>query len=132
MDDVQGLLAGVRIVLVEDEFDVLEFFAVVLASEGADVMPFADPRAALQYMATHTPDVLLSDLYMPQMNGWELLERARLRGMRAPAAAITAHSSLDSRSRCVAAGFCTCIGKPLAPSTLVDLVREMVRPAVPA
>jgi CheY-like chemotaxis protein len=122
-------LVGVRVVLVEDELDALEFLAMVLASEGASVASFADPHAALDYLTTHSPDVLISDLYMPRMNGWELLERARMRGLSAPAAALTAHASADNRSRCVAAGFCTCIAKPLTPSTLVDVVRQMAHPA---
>jgi CheY-like chemotaxis protein len=88
--------------------------------------------AALAYLATHSPDVFISDLYMPQMNGWQLLEQARMRGLRARAAAITAHASRDNRSRCAAAGFCTCIGKPLTPATLVGVVREMARPTAGA
>jgi CheY-like chemotaxis protein len=118
-------LAGVRVMLVDDEPDALEFLAFALESEGADVTPFADPAAALESMVAHPPDVVLSDLYMPRMSGWEMIERARLRGLTAPAAAITAHPSLENRSRCVAAGFCACVGKPLAPSQLVHLVREL-------
>jgi CheY-like chemotaxis protein len=120
-----GQLAGVRVVLVEDEPDTLDFLALVLEAEGAEVAPFVDPRAALAELVHRPPDVVLSDLYMPGMSGWELLERARMRGVRAPAAAITAHPSRENRSRCVAAGFCTCVGKPLAPSALVDLVCEL-------
>jgi CheY-like chemotaxis protein len=112
-------------VLVDDEPDALEFLSFVLESEGADVASFADPRAALEDLVAHPPDVLVSDLYMPRMNGWELIEQARLRGVKTPAAAITAHPSNENRSRCVAAGFCACVGKPLAPRDLVHLVREL-------
>ena len=121
----EGPLSGVRVVLVDDEPDALEFLAFVLENEGAEVTPFADPDAALADVVARPPDVLVSDLYMPQMTGWELLEQARLRGVTTPAAAITAHPSLENRSRCVAAGFCACVGKPLAPSELVELVRAM-------
>lgn len=120
-----GPLTGVRVVLVDDEPDALELLAMILENEGAQVTPFADPTAALDDMVAHPPDVLVSDLYMPRMNGWEFLEQARLRGVTAPAAAITAHPSVANRSRCVAAGFCACVGKPLAPSDLVHLVREL-------
>jgi CheY-like chemotaxis protein len=118
-------LAGVRVVLVDDEPDTLEFLAYVLAAGGADVAPFADPAAALDSLVAHPPDVVLSDLYMPQMSGWEMIERARLRGVRAPAAAMTAHASIENRSRCVAAGFCACVSKPLAPAEVIDLVRQL-------
>lgn len=118
-------LAGVRVVLVDDEPDTLEFFAMVLADEGAEVAPFTDAAAALEDLTARPPDALLSDLYMPGMSGWELIERARLQGVRTPAAAITAHPSAENRSRCLAAGFCACVGKPLSPSQIVDLVREL-------
>jgi CheY-like chemotaxis protein len=123
--DAAGPLTGVRVVLVDDEPDALEFLSFVLENEGADVASFADPRAALEDLVAHPPDVLVSDLYMPRMNGWELIEQARLRGVKTPAAAITAHPSNENRSRCVAAGFCACVGKPLAPRDLVHLVREL-------
>jgi CheY-like chemotaxis protein len=118
-------LAGVRVVLIDDEPDALEFLSFVLESEGADVASFADPAAALEAVVAQPPDVVVSDLYMPDMTGWEFLERARLRGVRTPAAAITAHPSIENRSRCVAAGFCACVSKPVAPSDLVHLVRDL-------
>lgn len=118
-------LAGLRVVLVDDEPDALEFIAFVLENEGADVAAFVDPAAALEDLVAHPPDVVMIDLYMPGMNGWQLIEQARLRGVRAPVAAITAHPSIDNRSRCVAAGFCACVAKPLAPADLVHLVREL-------
>jgi CheY-like chemotaxis protein len=120
----------VRVVLVDDEPDALEFLALVLENEGADVASFADPSVALESIAAHPPDVLVSDLYMPQMDGWEFLERARRRGLKAPAAAITAHPSIENRSRCVAAGFCACVSKPVAPSDLVQLVRGLADSAL--
>jgi two-component system CheB/CheR fusion protein len=122
-----GRLAGIRVVLVDDERDALDFLALVLENEGAEVAPFADPRAALEDLAAHPTHVILSDLYMPGMSGWELIEAARLRGVRSPAAALTAHASPENRSRCVAAGFCACLSKPLAPRALVDLVQELVQ-----
>ena len=120
-----GPLSGLRVVLVDDELDALEFLAVVLETEGADVSSFADPHAALEDVVARPPDVLVSDLYMPRMTGWELVERARLRGVKTPAAALTAHPSRENRSRCVAAGFCACVSKPLSPRDLVHLVREL-------
>jgi DNA-binding response OmpR family regulator len=120
-------LEGLNVVLVDDEFDTLEFLALVLAGEGADVVPFVDPRAALAHTIAHPPDALLSDLYMPDLTGWELVEELHLRGVRTPAAAITAHPSRENRARCVAAGFCACIAKPLAPGELVSLVRALTR-----
>jgi CheY-like chemotaxis protein len=122
-----GPLSGVRVVLVDDEPDALEFLALVLENEGAQVTSFGDPEAALEDLVAHPPDVLVSDLYMPRMNGWEFLEQARLRGVMVPAAAITAHPSFENRSRCVAAGFCACVGKPMAPSELIHIVRELAK-----
>ena len=123
--EIVGPLTGLRVVLVDDEPDALEFLALVLENEGADVTTFADPRAALEDVVARPPDVLVSDLYMPRMTGWELVEQARLRGVKAPAAALTAHPSHENRSRCVAAGFCACVSKPLSPRDLVHLVREL-------
>lgn len=118
-------LAGIRVVLVDDEPDALEYLAFVLEQEGAEVAPFADPVAALDDLTTHRADVVLSDLYMPEMSGWELLERARGKGVSAPAGAITAHPSAENRNRCLAVGFGVCVGKPVAPADLVGVVRDL-------
>jgi CheY-like chemotaxis protein len=120
-----GPLTGLKVVLVDDEPDALEFLSFVLENEGAVVASFADPAVALEEVVAHPPDVVVSDLYMPHMTGWEFLEQARLRGVRAPAAAITAHPSVENRSRCVAAGFCACVSKPVAPSDFIHLVRGL-------
>jgi CheY-like chemotaxis protein len=118
-------LAGIRVVLVDDEPDALEFLALVLASEGAEVAPFGDPVAALDDLTTHPADVVLSDLYMPEMSGWELLERVRAKGITAPAVAITAHPSAENRIRCLAVGFGVCVGKPFPPADIVGVVRDL-------
>jgi CheY-like chemotaxis protein len=118
-------LAGIRVVLVDDEPDALEFLAMVLEAEGAEVAPFDDPVAALDDLTTHPADVVLSDLYMPQMSGWELLERARGKGVSVPAVAITAHPSAENRNRCLAVGFGVCVAKPVAPADLVGVVRDL-------
>jgi CheY-like chemotaxis protein len=122
---VRGPLSGIRVIVVEDEPDSLEFLAFILENEGAEVAPFGDPNAALDELTVRPPDVLLSDLYMPAMSGWELMDRARQRGVRVPAAAITAHPSIENHARSLAVGFSTCIGKPIAPSQLLQLVREL-------
>jgi CheY-like chemotaxis protein len=118
-------LAGIRVVLVDDEPDALEFLALVLEQEGAEVAPFADPVAALDDLTNRRADVVLSDLYMPEMSGWELLERARGKGVSAPAGAITAHPSAENRNRCLEVGFDVCVGKPVTPADLVGVVRDL-------
>lgn len=118
-------LSGIRVVIVDDEADALELLTFVLEAHGAEVAAFDDPVAALQELTRQPADVLVSDLYMPRMNGWELLEEARKSGMTAPAAAITAHPSLENRKRSQAVGFGACIGKPVTPGELVGVVREL-------
>ena len=88
-------------------------------SWGAQIRFAASGRDALRLIAEDAPDLLLSDLYMPEMDGFDLMKRVRelppAQGGRTPGIAITAHPSFDSRRDAERAGYGAVFSKPFAP-----------------
>ena len=119
-------LQGVRVLMLEDEPDTLDILSTVLTMAGANVACFREPEADLGRIATVDPHVLVSDLYMPDTDGWTFIERVRARGFTVPALALTAHPSPANHDRALACGFAVCVGKPVHPSELVGLLRSLV------
>ena len=123
-------LAGVRIVLVDDDLDTLEVLRVILERAGADVLSFDDGAEALLRIQQGDIDVLLSDLDMPRMDGCELIRLVHAfvhaRGGKLPAMALTAYPSPGNAERCREAGFQEVLGKPSEPDELVRLVRSLL------
>jgi CheY-like chemotaxis protein len=123
-------LAGVRILLVEDDEDGRELLDLVLRDYGAKVRPVSTAEAAFEALKEGTFDVLLSDIGLPDEDGYSLIARVRSsRGRYPPAIALTAYASLDDRARALAAGFDSHIAKPVAPRALVGAVGALVRRA---
>jgi hypothetical protein len=87
-------------------------------------------EAALDAITAHIPDAMVSDIAMPEHNGYELMERirtmARDHGGRIPAIALTAHAGTKSREQSLAVGFQMHLTKPISPNELVDAVKELV------
>ena len=84
----------------------------------------------LEAVETERPDVLLSDIGMPDVDGYELLKRVRAlgaaRGGRLPAIALTAFARSEDRTRALHAGFLVHVSKPIEPSELVATVASVV------
>ena len=115
-------LAGVHILLVDDEPDTLTMFRDALEGSGARVRAAANGPDALSVTESWSPDLLVTDLGLPGMDGYELLRtlRARMTGRHFPAVAVSAYASLDDRSRTLAAGFQAHVAKPIDPAALVQ------------
>jgi PAS domain S-box-containing protein len=107
------LLKGVRIVAVDDEADSLALICEILAEAGAEVQSARSAAEALARLGAARADVLVTDIAMPDHDGFWLLQRARESGHRVPAVAVTAYSSADDRVRALAAGFAAHLPKPL-------------------
>jgi PAS domain S-box-containing protein len=126
-------LAGVRVLVVEDHYDTAELLRAVLVNQGAEVRVAASLAEALAALGDSCVDVLVSDIAMPDGNGYELLRRLRERERadgRAPlpAVAVTAFASGEDGERARAAGFQDYAAKPIDPAALVDVVaRAAVR-----
>jgi PAS domain S-box-containing protein len=115
------LLAGVDILLVDDEADTLMLFKTVLETHGARVRPAATAAEALGLAAEWRPQLLVSDLGLPGIDGYALLDaiRSKTAHRTLVAVAVTAFARPDDRARALAAGFQAHISKPVDPSELV-------------
>ncbi|QCP14459.1 PAS domain S-box protein [Pseudoduganella umbonata] len=124
-DDLRDL-GGLRVLIVDDEPDTRELIKRVLSDCNADVVTADSAPAALSLLPRWLPDLLLSDIGMPEMDGFELLARVRALGPEAggnvPAIALTAFARSEDRLRTLAAGFTDHIAKPVEPPELVAAV----------
>ena len=121
------LLAGVQILLVDDQPDVREFFSFALEQYGATVTAVESAAEALETLAQSKPDILLSDIGMPLMDGYMLLREVRKlspeEGGEIPAIALTAYAGEMNYNQAMAAGFQKHLPKPVDP---VDLATAIV------
>jgi CheY-like chemotaxis protein len=118
-------LDGLKVLLVDDEPDVRELVRVILENRKARVRCAASAQEALHAVAEFRPDVLLSDIGMPGMNGYELLRTLRRRGGEGgalPAVALTAYARDEDRREALRAGYRTHLAKPVRPDELVAAV----------
>jgi CheY-like chemotaxis protein/nitrogen-specific signal transduction histidine kinase len=119
-------LNGLRILIVEDESDAREFVQRVLEERGALVRAAATGAEALEIFPADRPDVLVSDIGLPEMDGYELIRRIRTRrsaeGGTVPAIALTAFAGAEDKTRALRAGYQAHVAKPIEPSELVAVV----------
>jgi signal transduction histidine kinase/CheY-like chemotaxis protein len=122
-------LDGVQVLVVDDEPDALALIDDILSSVGARVTAAGSAQAALEALAREAPDVLISDIGMPGMDGFELIARVRAqnnpRVSRIAALALTAYARSEDRIRALQAGFQMHIAKPVNPPELVASVRAL-------
>ncbi|MEP1076282.1 ATP-binding protein [Leptolyngbya sp. PL-A3] len=119
-------LKGLRILLLDDEQDTRDFFLFVLEQAGATVMAAATAKDALQTLVRHKPDVLLSDIGMPEMDGYMFIKHVRAlpsqQGGAIPAIALTAYAGELNYQQAIAAGFQKHLAKPVEPEALVQAI----------
>jgi PAS domain S-box-containing protein len=130
-------LEGVQVLLVDDEPDTREFQAFVLEQGGANVTAVASGFEALQTLDQFTPDVLVSDIGMAEMDGYMLMQQIRSRspeqGKTAPkrdsllpkAIALTAYAAEIDQQRALQAGFHAHLTKPVEPEVLVQTIARL-------
>ena len=119
-------LHGLHLLVVDDDTDARELIAQLLVECGADVRQAASAADALHEFERETPDVLLSDIGMPERDGYELIRDIRgldaAHGGNVPAVALTAFTRSEDRARAILAGYQAHIGKPIQPNELVATV----------
>jgi len=117
-------LAGLRVLAVDDNVDALDVLSATLAGAGAEVRVAQSGAAAIALWQTQPADVLVCDLAMPQMDGFEVLRELQLKSpnQAVRAVALTAHASQDYVSRTTAAGFNGHVAKPYAAAQLIAAV----------
>ena len=123
-------LAGIRILLVDDEIDTRDFMSFLLQQYGATVTEASSASEALKTFAQSPPDILLSDLGMPLVDGYSLMTQIRSmsseQGGQIPAIALSAYAGESDRSRAFAAGFQKHLAKPVDPTELVALIIDLL------
>ena len=126
-----GDLRGVHVLAVDDEHDALGLLRDTLEVAGARVSTMTSAQAALDRIEELTPDVLVTDIGMPGMDGYDLIKRVRLSPVPAvrdvPAAALTAFARSDDRAKALQSGFEMHLSKPVDPGELVAAVASLVR-----
>ena len=122
-------LEGLRVLVVDDEPDTAEMLRTLLAECGAEVRMALSAAEALRIVDGWTPSVLLSDIAMPDQDGYALIERIRAldpaRGGRVPAIALTAYARNEDRVKATAAGFQVHLPKPVEPAELLAAVARL-------
>jgi two-component system CheB/CheR fusion protein len=116
--------AGRRVLLVEDNFDAAELLAECLQSFGHEVTVVHDGVAALEAAAREPPEVVLLDLGLPGMDGYEVARRLRQSSEGVVLIAISGYGQDDDRRRSSAAGFSHHLTKPVEPEALDHLLSE--------
>ena len=120
----QHSLSGLCVLVVDDERDTSELVATLLTTYGAEVVSVGSATEALDQMERQRFDLLISDIGMPEMNGYDLIARIRQRaeeqGGRTPAMALTAYAGIDDRKRALAAGYEMHFPKPFVAAELIN------------
>ncbi len=123
-----GGLAGIRVLLVDDDHDNREIFCALLRVAGAEVSSVEGAAEALGALVDFQADVVVSDLAMPDRDGFWLLERLNDLPYRAamPVIVLSAHAEAAVEERATAAGFQAFLRKPVDPEHLVGTLRRVV------
>lgn len=119
-----------RIVLVDDTDDARELALFALRGHGATVLGACSARAGFDLLVATSPDLLLSDIGMPEQDGYSLIRRVRaLAGPRGltPAIAITAFAERADRCRALEAGFDAHVSKTMTMDVVIDVIRRVMR-----
>ncbi|MEH2316241.1 PAS domain S-box protein [Nostoc sp.] len=125
-------LNGLKVLLVDDERDTRELIAFILEQSGAVVTQAASAVEALQVMPEFQPNLLLSDIGMPEIDGYMLIRQIRAMlpelGGQIPAIALTAYASEVDYQQAIAAGFGQHITKPVEPAKLLRAIANLISP----
>ncbi|HEU5103310.1 MAG TPA: PAS domain S-box protein [Roseiflexaceae bacterium] len=124
-------LRGLRVLIVDDQPDIVELVQDMLTPGGVIIRTAAGARDALAMLRDWRPDVLVSDIAMPGEDGYWLIRNVRAlapeAGSGTPAVALTAYVRLEDRMQVLAAGFQLYVPKPVEPAELIDAVARLAR-----
>ncbi len=122
-------LAGLKVLVIDDERDARELVQFVLSEASAEVLVAASAEEGLALVKTDRPDVIVSDIGMPERDGYQLIRDVRSLapsdGGRTPAIALTAFARSEDRTRAMLAGYQVHISKPIEPCELVATVKSL-------
>jgi CheY-like chemotaxis protein len=119
-----AVLWGVKILLAEDSIDNQKLLCAVLSNVGAEVEVVENGRLAIERVQTIAFDVVLMDMNMPEMDGYEATRRLRDGGYQGPILALTANAMAGDREQCLAAGCNAHLAKPIDRKQLIETVAQ--------
>lgn len=123
-------LTDVRILVVDDELDMRELISAILEQTGAAIKVAASAAEGLEILEQFKPDILISDIGLPEMNGYELMHQLRSlspeQGGQIPAIALTAYAGELDQQQALAVGFQRHLAKPIEPDTLVRAIAALI------
>ncbi len=123
-------LDGIHVLVVDDEVDARELVRSVLGAASAKVLVAASADEGFELLKTHRPDVIVSDIGMPERDGYELIRDIRAlstaAGGKTPAIALTAFARSEDRTRAMLAGYQVHVSKPIEPQELVATIKSLV------
>jgi CheY-like chemotaxis protein len=123
-------LVGIRVLVVDDEADSRNFLVFALEEFGAVATAVPSVSRALQVFGSFKPDMLISDIGMPEQDGYTLIQQVRTlprtQGGQIPAIALTAYAGEKDRQKAIAAGFQKHLSKPVAPDELTRVIVELL------
>ncbi|MBC7824823.1 MAG: response regulator [Candidatus Parcubacteria bacterium] len=124
-------LNGVQVLVVDDDEDSRNFIAFVLQQSGAIVTMAPSGIEALDAMTQSKPDVVVSDIEMPEMDGYQLVDKIRqltsLQGKEVPAIALTAHAGESNQQQALKAGFQQHFSKPADSNELIRAIANLIK-----
>jgi CheY-like chemotaxis protein len=125
-------LQGLKVLVVDDEADSRELVQSVLTDAGAEAVTASSAGEGLALVKSLRPDVIVSDIGMPERDGYEFIRDVRslgtAEGGRTPAIALTAFARSEDRTRAMLAGYQVHVAKPIDPQELVATIRSQIGP----
>ena len=122
---------NVRVLIVDDEAGAREVASIILIQAQAEVRAAESARAALEIMDEWRPDVLVADIGMPQVDGYEFISQVRARSQQnggdVPAVALTAYARTRDRLRVLSSGYQMHVPKPMQPDELIMVIASVVK-----
>lgn len=124
-------LEGLRIMVVDDEKDSRELLEDVLSLCSAEILTVASADEALEKISAFDPEIIISDIGMPEKDGYQLIKEIRRREKaqnlkRVPAVALTAYARVEDRMKALSSGFQMHVPKPVEPAELAAVVSSLV------
>ncbi|MFW9262339.1 ATP-binding protein [Nostoc sp. CALU 546] len=124
------ILAGIQILVVDDDDDTRDFHTFLLEQAGAKVTAVASAKEALQVLAESEPDFLLSDIGMPETDGYMLMRQVKAlqskQAKQIPAIALTAYAGEINQQQALESGFKKHLSKPVEPEELVKAIATLI------
>jgi signal transduction histidine kinase/ActR/RegA family two-component response regulator len=120
-------VVGLRVLVVDDEFDTRELLSAILDKCDMEVKTASCATEAMDIITYWQPDILISDIGMPVEDGYELIRKVRANGLQFPAIALTAYARVEDRMRVLSSGFQMHLPKPVEPAELLTVIASVTQ-----